>query len=164
MMALPISFVRSSGFLGSLFVVLALSAPASGWSQTYMGKVCMLVTVTERQTGAVSEPQRAIELDVTNLGGNTYAVAGAMATPPDQPFVVTGSGTIVGGELYLNMTATLTHSDGWMDTGINQTRLNLANLSGTFYEIGHDFNRPGRIFDNSRFSAGTATLSLTGCS
>jgi hypothetical protein len=144
-------------------VVLALLAPASGWSQTYVGKVCLLSTVTERQTGAVSEPQRAIELAATNLGGNTYALAGALSTP-DQPFVVAGTGTIVGTELYLNMTTTQTHSDGWMDTGINQTRLSLgATISGTFYEIGHDYNRPGRNFDNSRFTAGTATLSLAGC-
>src|SRR6185369_917450 len=161
-MALPIA--RTSGILGSLFVVLALLAPASGWSQTYVGKVCLISTLTERQTGAVSAQQFAIELAVTNLGGNTYSVAGALVSPSDGPFVVTGSGTIVGNELYLNMTTSQSHSlsHGWMDTGIMQTRLNLASMSGTFYEIGHDFDRVGRTFDNSRYTSGTATLSLAG--
>src|SRR6185369_5656849 len=159
MMALPISFARSSGFLGSLLVVLALLAPSSGWSQTYVGRVCLVSTLTERQTGQVSPQQFAIELAVTNLGGNTYAVAGALVSPSDGPFVVTGSGTIVGNDLYLNMTTSQAHSlaHGWMDTGIMQARLSLENnLSGTFYEIGHDFDRVGRSFDNSRYSAGTA--------
>ena len=61
------------------------------------------------------------------------------------------------------MTTTQNHPDGWRDTGINQTRLNLSTMQGTFYEIGHDYNTLNGAFDNSRYTAGTVTLSLNAC-
>lgn len=145
-----------------LLLAFVLLPPLAGWAQTYVGKVCLVSTITERQNGPVTPQVMAIQLDVTNLGGSTYAVAGSLPTA-DQPFVTTGYATVIGGELYFNMSTSQTHSDGWKDTGLNQTRLNLSTMSGTFYEIGHDFNPLTRQWDDSRYTAGTVSLSLAAC-
>ncbi len=155
------SFLRRWRF--ALFALLA-ALPLAGWTQSYVGRLCLVSTVTERQAGPVSPPEVfAVEVDVTNLGGTMYAVAGAVADLPDQPALITGIATVMGGEMYMNMTLTQVHNDGWMDTGINRTRLNLATMAGTFYEIGHDFNTANRTFDNTRYTAGTVSVGSGGC-
>ena len=143
---------------------LALLVPAPGWAQTpaYVGKVCIVSTVTTRQSGPVTPQVIPIQLDATNLGANVYAVSGAVTTG-ESPFVLTGTAIVVGGDLYFNMTTTQQHPDGWRDTGVNQTRLNLSTMQGTFYEIGHDFSTATGTFDNSRYTAGTVSLSLSAC-
>lgn len=145
-------------------IALFATLPLLGWAQSYVGKVCLVSTVIERQAGPVTTPEVfAVEVDVTNLGGTMYAIAGAVADPPDQPALITGIATVIGGEMYMNMTLTQTHTDGWMDTGINRTRLNLATMAGTFYEVGHDFNTVNRTFDNTRYTAGTVSVGSGAC-
>lgn len=141
---------------------LLWATAAAAQVPAYVGKVCLISTVTTRQTGPVAAQVLPILLDVTNLGANTYSVVGSV-NPGDQPFVVAGTASIIGGELYFNMTTTQRHSDGWMDTGINQTRLNLSTMQGSFYEIGHDYNTANGQFDNSRYTAGTVSLSMSAC-
>ncbi len=147
----------------ALFALLC-AFPLLAGAQSYVGKVCLMSTVTERQAGPVTPPELfAVEVDVTNLGGTMYAIAGAVADLPDQPALVTGIATVIGGEMYMNMTLTQAHTDGWMDTGINRTKLNLATMTGTFYEVGHDFNTVNRTFDNTRYTAGTVSVSSGAC-
>lgn len=136
--------------------LLALSLglqPLTAMAQTYIGTVCLLSTVQERETGPVAEEVFIIKYDVTHLGGLAYSIAGAMNNS-NAPFVLSGHGTVIGNELYMNMTSTQGHGDGWQDTGINQTRLNLTTMTGTFYEIGHDFNPASKAWDN-RYTRGT---------
>jgi hypothetical protein len=147
--------------LAALPLLWALGAAAQ--VPSYLGKVCLISTITARQTGPVTPQVVPMLLDVTNLGANTYSVMGATTATGDQPFVVAGTATIIGGELYFNMTTTQSHASGWMDTGVNQTRLNLTTLQGTFYEIGHDFNTANGQFDTSRYTAGTVSLSMAAC-
>lgn len=147
--------------LAALPLLWAVAAGAQ--VPSYVGKVCMTSTITARQTGPVTPQVVPIVLDVTNLGFNTYSVVGAATATGDQPFVVGGTGTIVGGFLYMNLTTTQTHASGWMDTGINQTRLNLSTLQGTFYEIGHDFDPATGQFDLNRYTSGTVSVSMAAC-
>ena len=145
-------FIRYARVLGLTGLLLASAAPAVR-AEAYLGKVCLTSTVTERETGTVPPEVRTFQYEVTNLAGNVYVIAGKVSSEP-QPFVATGFGIVIGNELYMNLATTQTHTDAWVDTGINQTRLNLTTLSGTFYEIGHDHNRSNRTYD-SRFTAGT---------
>lgn len=142
---------------------LLLTLPLVTWAQSYVGKVCMISTVTTRDQGPVAPERFVAEFDVTNLGGTTYSVAGALIALPDEPMVATGQATVVGGDLYFNIVATQVHADGWVDTSINRTRLSLATMTGTFHEIGHDYNRVTRTYDQNRYSAGTVELSLAAC-
>jgi hypothetical protein len=138
-------------------LLMALCVPAA--AQSYIGRVCLASTVTERETGPVTPETFTVQYEAASLGGGFYAIAGRVMTP-DQPFIVTGIGTLVGSTLYINVTGTQSHSDGWRDTGVNQTRLDLATMTGTFYEIGRDFSRTTRQFD-LRYTAGT--LAATAC-
>lgn len=155
----PLHRGAAAGLL-ALAAGLLGSAPTGALAQTYIGRVCFNATVTERQTGAVTPQQFVVQYEATNLGGTMYAVAGRTLFAADQPMISTGYGVIVGSELLLNMTTTQTHADGWRDTGINQTRLDLGTLAGTFYEIGHDFRVTTRETDR-RFTAGR--LAVTEC-
>lgn len=146
--------------LAALPLLWALGAAAQ--VPSYLGKVCLISTVTVRQTGPVAPQVYPIMLDVTNLGANTYSVVGSFRDI-DQPFVVGGTASIIGGDLYFNMTTTQAHSDGWMDTAVHQARLNLSTMQGTFYEIGHDYNTANGQFDVNRYSAGTVSLSMAAC-
>lgn len=147
----------AAGLLVLTGAVAAL-APTAAAAQSYIGKVCFSVTITERQTGTLATPQQAmVQYEATNLGGSTYAVAGRTLFAPDQPMMFSGYGIVVGNELYLNLTTSQTHADGWRDSGVNQTRLSLATLSGSFYEIGNDFRVTTREWDR-RFTAGTVQV------
>ena len=145
--------MRKSIFLAAL--VLAVGAPAA--AQAYLGRVCLTATVTERESGPVSGETFVVQYEAASLGGSMYAIAGRVDTP-DQPFIATGLATLVGGTLYINVTGTQSHSDGWRDTGVNQTRLDLATMTGTFYETGRDYSRTTRQFD-LRYTAGTLAAS-----
>lgn len=147
--------------LAALPLLWALGAAAQ--VPSYLGKVCLISTVTVRQTGPVAPQVIPMQLDVTNLGASTYSVMGAVTATGDQPFVVANTATIIGGDLYFNMTTTQAHSDGWMDTAVHQARLNLSTMQGTFYEIGHDYNTANGQFDVNRYSAGTVSLSMAAC-
>lgn len=146
-----------------LLLGLALALPLLAGAQSYVGKVCVVSTLTTRDQGPVAPEVRRMEFDVTNLGGTMYALAGGLIVPPNEPIVATGLATVVGNDLYFNTTVTMAHADGWMDTGINRTRLSLATMTGTFYEIGHDYNTITRTYDQNRYSAGTVQLSLSSC-
>lgn len=157
---------RQPGFAHTwrhLLLGLLMLLPLLAGAQTYMGKVCVVNTLTTRDEGPVTPEVFMMELDVTNLGGTTYSVAGGLVIPPDEPIVATGHATVVGNELYFNMIVTLVHADGWVDTGINRTRLSLSTLTGTFHEVGNDYNRVSRTYDHDRYSAGTVELSLAAC-
>jgi hypothetical protein len=146
-----------------LLLGLMLLLPLLASAQSYVGKVCVVSTLTTRDEGPVTPEVRRMEFDVTNLGGTMYALAGGLVVPPGEPVVATGLATVVGNDLYFNTTVTQAHADGWVDTGINRTRLSLATLTGTFYEIGHDYNTITRTYDQNRYSAGTVQLSLSVC-
>jgi hypothetical protein len=142
---------------------LLMLLPLLAGAQSYVGKVCVVSTVTTRDQGPVAPEVRRMEFDVTNLGGTTYSLAGGLMVPPNEPIVATGLATVVGNDLYFNTTVTMAHADGRMDAGINRTRLSLATMTGTFYEIGHDYNTITRTYDQNRYSAGTVQLSLSAC-
>ncbi|MFZ5775150.1 MAG: hypothetical protein ACOY3Z_06685 [Thermodesulfobacteriota bacterium] len=144
--------------IGLFALVMALPVPGAK-AETYLGKVCLTSTITTRETGPVTPQEVTAEYDLTHLGGNSYALAGYINFA-DEPFVTTGHGMVIGNEFFLNVTTTQSHTDGWRDTGINQTRLNLSTMTGTFYEIGHDYSPVSSQWD-TRYTAGT--VAVTAC-
>jgi hypothetical protein len=131
-----------------------------GWigpvqAQTHIGTVCLSSVINERETGPVEPETVVARYDVTNLGGNAYSVTGYVDIT-NEPFVTTGQGVVINGVLIMNITTTQRHVAGWRDTGINQTRLDLTTMSGSFYEIGRDFDPTNKTWD-SRYTAGTVS-------
>lgn len=162
---MSVRLYRQPGFARAwrhMLLGLLMLLPLLAGAQSYMGKMCTVNTLTTREQGPVTPEVFVVELDVTNLGGTTYSVAGGLLAPPDEPMVVTGHATLVGNDLYFNMILTQVHADGWVDTSIHRTRLNLSTLTGTFHEIGNSYNRVSRSYE-PMYSAGTVELSLSAC-
>ncbi len=129
-------------------------------AEGYMGKVCLLSTVTARETGPVTESPVVVTYDTNFLGGGAYALSGSVNIP-GQPYIFTGYGNQIGNILYMNITSTQLHPDpdNWHDAAVQQAKLNLATMTGTFYEIGHNFNPKlsGTQQWNESYTAGTIT-------
>jgi len=157
-----ITLGRTMRIGGSLFgvvlVAFFLFHARDAMAQSYMGNFCWNVTVTEKETGPVTPMTFLARFDVMHMGGVSYALQGAVLLPDDNPFVLTGAGHIIGGDIYMNLMTTQTHASiPWRDTGVMQVKLALSGLNGTFYEVGNDFN-PSTVTFGPHYSRGTVTF------
>jgi hypothetical protein len=151
----------------TLVLILGLSSSQAQAASTpqYLGQTTWTAYInqsTDPENLNVSFP---VTGGITKVGGNFYLFQGYVAPDGEKPFVLAGSGVIINNRLLLNLSTTQDHSPGsWRDTGMMQVNLDTAAgqnyLSGTFYEVGHDFNPSGgeEPFDQ-RFTGGTLTLS-----
>ena len=122
------------------------------------GNVCWTVQKTQDENGGTSKTfQMKLHL-VRSADGKQITATGAVNVPNDNALFLTGTGSMVGTKIYMNLTETHFHKDTWRDTGILQAQMNATTLNGTFFEVGHDFNTDpaNRQFDQ-RFSAGKIT-------
>jgi hypothetical protein len=141
--------------------LLLLGAPGQAAAQ-FLGQSTWTVSIAQDEKGPVSNKSFTMTGAVTRLGGTYYAMQGYVILPDDGPFMLAGGGVLIGEALFLTLTTSQLHTDSpWRDTGVMQVQLNKTTLSGTFYEVGHDFRAdssgPSPVFD-SRFTAGTVTL------
>lgn len=135
----------------------------------FSGGTYLAVTITERETGTLETPQTiSMNGAISKLGTNYYLFQGYAQIPQDNPFFLAGGGTLVTlpgattQTLVLTLNTSQLHTDSpgssERDTGIMHVEINPSTLGGTFYEIGHDFNRaatPTPSFDPPRFTAGS---------
>lgn len=128
-------------------------------AQSYLGRYCFTATVTQRDTSPVSE-SLPFQYEAASLGGGMYALAGK-TIGTGEPFLIAGIAQLIGQELIGNLATTLRDEDGSRDTGVAQFRLNVSTLTGSFFEVGNDFNPSSGQFSR-RYSAGT--LVATACS
>jgi hypothetical protein len=148
---------------------LGLTAPAlAGNSFNFLGETTWTVTIAE------SFPDPPPPFTITMRGGisklgpnNYYLFQGVVQLPPeaqDKPFFLSGGGTLVSmpgaqtSTLVLTLNTSQLHVDAGdssnRDTGVMHVEINPSNLSGTFYEVGHDFDRVHHQF-SERFTAGS---------
>jgi hypothetical protein len=150
----------------SALLILGLSAVNvfAGNSFNFLGETTWTVTVNERETGSVTPQVISMTGAISKLGTNYYLFQGSVQMQGDNPFIVAGGGSIVNGTLYLNLATTQKHTDN-QDSGTNSYRdtgtmhveiTDLTNLSGTFYEVQHDFDRVSKTFSEG-FTAGTVS-------
>lgn len=145
-----------------MFVPAALLFPAAdALAQSFVGTYCWNMTVTDTTvTGRVVPFSYVMKTGITNMGNNSsYTLIGYVNDPGDNPFTVSGSGQIIGSRLYLDLSGSQSHiSGGWRDTSAVHASLDTATFSGTFYDIGNDFNAVSRQVDGTRYTAGTIAL------
>ena len=148
------AFLRSAGTAALLGFSLLATAPVH--AEGYMGKVCLQGVITERENGPVADQQKfLVAYEVNHMGGAGYALSGNVNIT-GEPFIFTGYGNLIGKTLYMNISTTQSHADGWRDSGVMQVQLDMATMSGTFYENGRDFDTVSRRWDD-RFTAGTVS-------
>jgi hypothetical protein len=143
--------------------MMLLGAPSQGAAQ-YLGESTWTFSITQNSNGAVSA-SASMTGAISRTGGTYYTMQGYISLPDDGPFIMAGGGVLIGETLYLNLTVAQHHTDNsWRDTGVLHAQLNKTTLSGTFYEVGRDFQTssigPSPVFGN-RFEAGTLTLTGT---
>ena len=108
---------------------------------------------------------------ISKLGTNYYLFQGFVQIPGDNPFFLAGSGTLIGSTLVLTLNTSQTargypqpSSSSIAIPAIMHVEINPSDLSGTFYEVGHDFDRGVQYFSGAkihcRHPSTTATLSF----
>ena len=138
-------------FLLGLSIAHALAAS----SVTYLGKSTWTATITDstqNQTGATF----TITGGISKVGGEFYLFQGYVNPDNDGPFIIGGSGVLIGNTIYFTLSESQNHTSTWRDGGVMHVEIDKTSQGGTFYDIGHDFDTNARTFDQ-RYTAGTLT-------
>jgi hypothetical protein len=129
-------------------------------SVTYLGKTTWTATITDD-----SKPNKigltfTLTGGVSKVGDEFYLFQGYVTAGTDGPFIISGSGVLIGNTLVFTLSESQQHTDTWRDGGVMHVEIDKTNQGGTFYDIGHDFNTNAgsRVFDQ-RYTAGTLKLS-----
>ncbi len=78
-----------------------------------------------------------------------------MTPDNDGPFVLSGSGFMMGTTPVFTLSESREHtSSSWRDSGVVHISLDKTTLNGTIYDIGHDYDKNAKVFDE-RYTAGT---------
>jgi hypothetical protein len=118
--------------LGCVLGLAAALAPAAE-AQVFIGEVCWTVQ-------HASDPPVLARMGVTNMGGPYYILQGYVTGVPQGVPILFGSGIFNGGNLYLELTATMEETSGYRNTSQMRGSLNGATLGGSLWEIGMDYN------------------------
>jgi hypothetical protein len=145
-------------------------------SFNFLGESIWTTTITETEKGLINPnvppytpyPTLTITGAISKLGSNYYLFQGVVQVEGDNPFFLGGAGTLVTlpdqtQKLVLTLNTSQRHvippppnqTMYSRDAGVMHVEINPADLSGTFYEVGHDYVNNGGF--SQRFSAGTLT-------
>jgi hypothetical protein len=139
---------------------LNLSPVQAASSPSYLGQTTWTVTITQSTVQGNVGQQFPVTGGITRLGDNYYLFQGFVTPGDDNPFVMSGGGVLLNGQVILTLSTSQNHTDTWRDGGIMQVNLSQATLNGSLYEIGHDYNTASPGSFDQRFTAGT--LARTG--
>lgn len=92
------------------------------------------------------------------MGDEFYLFQGYVTSDTDGPFVISGSGFLMNDTLIFTCSESQQHTGVGRDGGVMHISINKSDLSGSFYDIGHDFDTEQGTF-NSRYTAGTLVRS-----
>lgn len=141
-----------------LFSVFCLSVSSISLSLAAIkseGNYCWNIKITEDTSGSITPVSYVMKLHIVPIGNKTTAIIrGSVIVPDDYSPVITGIASISPTSIRGNFDASQIHkNNNWNDTSRTQFTINQSTLKGTFFEIGHDFDRNGRTFDD-RYSKG----------
>lgn len=144
------------------FCILTSASSALAQDPSFMGKYCWNYTVTDTTTDLVLPATFVMTTDIVKMGTASYSLIGYLSVPDDNPVIFSGVGQFIGSTLYLSLIGSQNHlTGGWRDSSVFHAEINTSTLSGTFYDVGNDFNATTRARDSSRYSAGTIELATT---
>lgn len=156
-----IRFMKGWFFASLAFLPAALLFPAAdALAQSFMGRYCWNLTITDTTVSGMAIPTTLVlNSDIVNMGGGSYTLIGHVTVTGDNPFTLSGFGHTIGNMLYLDMSGSQSHATGgWRDSSAVHAAINMSTLTGTFYDVGNDFNAVTRQTDSTRYSAGTIAL------
>jgi hypothetical protein len=137
---------------------LSVSTALAVNSVNYLGKTTWTAKITDDNKPEKIGVEFIVTGGISKVGDEFYLFQGYVTVGTDGPFVMSGSGIMVGTELVFTLSESQQHtSETWRDSGVMHVTINTSTQNGTFYDIGHDFNTGTREFDQ-RFTAGNLTL------
>lgn len=137
------------------------ASTALAQSPTFLGKYCWTITITDTTVNGMTLPAtRTITTNIVDMGNGSYALTGYVLEPNDNPAIYGGVGHMLNGTLYLNLNGSQSHLAPLQDrdTSVLHAEMNLSNFTGTFYEVGSDFNLGTRTADSMRYTSGNMAL------
>jgi hypothetical protein len=147
--------MKRVALLGVLAAMLFFSAQAAS-AQEVSGTYCVTLNITEDDDGPTNQTiDFKIKLTPVKTG---YGMAHGYFKPPDSgPVVMGGTYQSVGTLLYMNLVLTQKISSSEREAGVVQVTINKSTLKGSFFVIGHEFDRTTRQFGQN-YSAGSVAL------
>ncbi|PKN28797.1 MAG: hypothetical protein CVU64_11440 [Deltaproteobacteria bacterium HGW-Deltaproteobacteria-21] len=140
-----------------LILGLGFSNALAGSVVTYLGKTTWTAKITQASDSKNIGGTFTVVGGITKVGDEFYAFQGYVTSDSDGPFVMSGSGFLMGTTLLFTLSESQEHTDNsWRDSGVMRVSMDQSTLNGTFYDIGLDYNTDTKMFDQ-RFSAGTLT-------
>ena len=139
----------------SIWFLLALTIP-NAMADTYLGQTTWTVEISESSS---NPPGVTLTLTggITRVGGTYYLFQGYVLPPDgDLPFVLSGSGVLIGKNLLLTLTTSQEHTSSWRDTGVLRATIDKTSLNGSFYEVRTDLDLSDKTF-HREYSLGTLT-------
>lgn len=145
------------------FCILASASNALAQDPSFMGKYCWNATITDTTVSDMPIPSTfVLTTDIVKMGTASYSLIGYMTDTGDNPAIFSGVGQFIGSTLYLSLIGSQNHlTGGWRDSSVFHAEINTATLSGTFYEVGNDFNATTRARDSTRYTAGTIEIAAS---
>ncbi len=142
-----------------LFLGLSIAQALAAGSVTYLGKTTWTATINDSTQAGQVGATFTITGGVSKVGDEFYLFQGYVTPSGDGPFIISGSGVLIGNTLFFTLTESQRHTDTWRDGGVMHVEIDKTSQGGTFYDIGHDFDTKStsRAFDQ-RYTAGTLTL------
>lgn len=129
---------------------------------TYLGKTTWTATITDDTNSTKINQTFTVTGGISKVGDEFYLFQGYVMPNGDGPFVMSGSGFLNANTNTLEFTLSESQqhtSETWCDSGVMHVTIKTSDQSGSFYDIGHDFNPAvgQRVFDE-RYTAGTLAL------
>ncbi|MDD2903048.1 MAG: hypothetical protein PHU44_11515 [Syntrophales bacterium] len=142
-----------------LLLGLSIGNALAASSVTYLGKSTWIATITDDTKPENIGASFTITGGISKVGDEFYLFQGYVTQGSDGPFVISGSGFMMGTTLIFTLCESQKHTDTWRDGGVMHVEIDKTTQGGTFYDIGHDFNidAGSRAFDQ-RYTAGTLAL------
>lgn len=147
---------RLNSIVSVFFLVWALTelTTSNCYAAIKEGNYCWNLKITENETGPVPTQTYLMKMHIAPIGnGTTASLTGKVIVSDDNSPLLTGIATVSSTMISGNLVGTQIHTGTSRDTSIIRMNMNPTTLSGTFYEVGHDFDRGNHTFDE-RFTAG----------
>jgi hypothetical protein len=139
-----------------LLLGLSIAHALAASSVTYLGKSTWTATITDDTDSGQIGATFSVTGGISKVGDEFYLFQGYVTTGMSGPFIMTGSGILIGDTLYFTLVESQQHTGSDRDGGVMHVEIDKTSQNGTFYDIGHDFNTTSRAF-SQRFSAGSLT-------
>jgi hypothetical protein len=125
-------------------------------SVNYLGKTTWTFTITDHTNTSDIGQSVTITGGISKVGDEFYQFYGYF-DPNNGPVLFTGGGVMIGDNLIFTLTQTQEHTDSsWRDGAVIQITIDKSTQSGTFYSVGHSFNKTTRTY-GQYYGAGTVT-------